>query len=192
MKIKLLEKDIKNDKSDIEIIIVNSIEDLEDKKILENLGFEAKDETVVLLAELKKIYVGCEENDYGSVAISIATAIKKFNSTKFKSAKIELKNLNLKALVEGTLLGSYTFNNYKSEKKKDKKQELNICVDKITEDLEKICTNSIEISRAVNKTRDMVNTPPADFYPKTMAKIALDCFGWFRMPCLCKDIETSV
>ena len=172
MKIKLLEKDIKNDKSDIEIIIVNSIEDLEDKKILENLGFEAKDETVVLLAELKKIYVGCEENDYDSVAISIATAIKKFNSTKFKSAKIELKNLNLKALVEGTLLGSYTFNNYKSEKKKDKKQELNICVDKITEDLEKICTNSIEISRAVNKTRDMVNTPPADFYPKTMAKIA--------------------
>jgi len=172
LKINLVEKNITKVKSDIEIIFVDSIKNLEDEEILENLGFEAKDESVVLLAESKKIYVGFELNDYDSIAIAIATAVKKFNSTKFKNAKIQLGNLNLKALVEGALLGSYIFDNYKSEKKKKQKQELNICIEKITKDLEKIFEDSIEISKAVNKTRDMVNTTPADFYPETMASIA--------------------
>lgn len=189
MKINLIEKNIKKIKSDIEIIITSSIEKLEDKNILETLGFEAKDESVVLLPESKKIYVGLEDNDYDSIAISVSSAIKKFNSTKFKSAKIVLEKLSLKALVEGALLGSYTFDKYKSKKEKSKKQELNICVDKITSKLQNTLNESIVISKAVNKTRDMVNSTPEDFYPGVMADIAKDIADDSNLHCKIRGEE---
>ncbi|HAC71617.1 MAG TPA: leucyl aminopeptidase, partial [Arcobacter skirrowii] len=111
---------------------------------------------------------------YDSLAIAISGAIKKFNSTKFKSAKLLLnKELedNFKALVEGSILGSYSFNHYKSEKD-DKKQELYFVVEKKCENLSDILKESQIIANAVNKARDMVNTAPADFTPKSFVKEA--------------------
>ena len=173
MKINLVEKSAKNS-SDIEIVLVKTLDGLKDSEILEILDFKAKDESCVLLAELKKIYVGFEENDYDSIAIAIATAIKKLQTTKFKSAKIKLCEVlenNLKALVEGALLGEYKFTHYKSEKE-NKKIELNLIVKEKTPELEKVLKESKIISKAVNKTRTMVNTAPADFYPSVMAEVA--------------------
>ena len=173
MKINLVEKSAKNS-SDIEIVLVKTLDGLEDSEILEILDFKAKDESCVLLAESKKIYVGFEENDYDSIAIAIATAIKKLQTTKFKSAKIKLCEVlenNLKALVEGALLGEYKFTHYKSEKE-NKKIELNLIVKEKTPELEKVLKESKIISKAVNKTRTMVNTAPADFYPSVMAEVA--------------------
>ena len=173
MKINLVEKSAKNS-SDIEIVLVKTLYGLKDSEILEILDFKAKDESCVLLAESKKIYVGFEENDYDSIAIAIATAIKKLQTTKFKSAKIKLCEVlenNLKALVEGALLGEYKFTHYKSEKE-NKKIELNLIVKEKTPELEKVLKESKIISKAVNKTRTMVNTAPADFYPSVMAEVA--------------------
>ena len=173
MKINLVEKSAKNS-SDIEIVLVKTLDGLKDSEILEILDFKAKDESCVLLAESKKIYVGFEENDYDSIAIAIATAIKKLQTTKFKSAKIKLCEVlenNLKALVEGALLGEYKFTHYKSEKE-NKKIELNLVVKEKTPELEKVLKESKIISKAVNKTRTMVNTAPADFYPSVMAEVA--------------------
>ena len=173
MKINLVEKSAKNS-SDIEIVLVKTLDGLKDSEILEILDFKAKDESCVLLAESKKIYVGFEENDYDSIAIAIATAIKKLQTTKFKSAKIKLCEVlenNLKALVEGALLGEYKFTHYKSEKE-NKKIELNLIVKEKKPELEKVLKESKIISKAVNKTRTMVNTAPADFYPSVMADIA--------------------
>ncbi|WP_368031300.1 leucyl aminopeptidase [Arcobacter sp. s6] len=173
MKINLIEKSSKNS-SDIEIILLNTLNGIEDSEILEILDFKAKDEACILLAESKKIYVGFEENDYDSIAIAIATAIKKLQTTKFKSAKIKLCEIlenNLKAVVEGALLGEYKFTQYKSEKE-NRKIELNLIVKEKTSKLEKILKESKIISKAVNKTRTMVNTAPADFYPSVMAEIA--------------------
>ncbi len=173
MKINLVEKSAKNS-SDIEIVLVNTLEGVKDSEILEILDFKAKDEACVLLAESKKIYVGFEENDYDSIAIAVATAIKKLQTTKFKSAKIKLCEVlenNLKALVEGALLGEYKFTHYKSEKE-IRKIELTLIVKEKTSELEKVLKESKIISKAVNKTRTMVNTAPADFYPSVMAEIA--------------------
>lgn len=176
MKINILE--ISKDKEfDLEIILVDNLKKIkskEDKELLEKLDFKAKDESVVLLAEKRKIYVGFEDYSYDSLAIAISGAIKKFNSTKFKSAKLLLnKELedNLKALVEGSILGSYSFNHYKSEKD-DKKQELYFVVEKKCENLSDILKESQIIANAVNKARDMVNTAPADFTPKSFVKEA--------------------
>ena len=152
MKIDLIEKNLEKSGTEIEIIFVNSIENLADKELLENLEFKIKDEACILLAESKKIYVAYEENNYDCLAIASATAIKKLQTTKFKSAKLELNEKledNFKAIVEGALLGEYKFNNYKSEKD-DKKIELNIFVTCKNEKLEKILFDSKIISKAVN------------------------------------------
>ena len=174
MKINLLEKGIEESGAEIEIIFVKNIEMTAHKELLDTLDFKAKDEACVLLAESKKIYVGYEEDDYDSIAIASATAIRKLQSTKFKNAKINLCEVlenNLKALVEGALLGEYKFTDYKSDKEK-RKIELELIVNEKTPNLEKILRESKIISKAVNKTRTMVNTAPADFYPSVMADIA--------------------
>ena len=174
MKINLIDKNTEKNDAEIEIIFVKDIQNLEYKELLETLEFKAKDESCILLAESKKIYVGYEEENYDSIAIASATAIKKLQTTKFANARIELNEVlenNFKALIEGAILGEYKFVNYKSEKDK-KKIELQILVPNNNEKFEKILNESIIISKAVNKTRNMVNTPPADFYPEVMAKTA--------------------
>lgn len=182
MKINLVEKSEKIS-SEVEIIFVKNLENLtNDKEVLEILDFKAKDESCVLLAESKKIYVGFEDNSYECIAIATATAIKKLQTTNFKSAKIELNEVleeNFKALVEGAALGQYKFVDYKSEKDK-KKIELDIIVYEKTKKLESILNESKIIAKAVNKARNMVNTAPADFYPEVMAKMALE---------IAKDVE---
>ncbi len=56
MKINLVNKKINEIDSDVEIIIVFDKKDIkDDKKILDNLNFEAKDEEVVYLCESNKI-----------------------------------------------------------------------------------------------------------------------------------------
>ncbi len=130
MKITLSSENIKKVDTALEIRIVLDLEDVckYDKEILDDLNFKAKDEEVVFLVESKKIYVGCEENSYDAIAIAISAAIKKFNSTKYKDAKIEIfgkESLTLKALVEGAILGSYTFEKYKSKKEKEETEPRN-------------------------------------------------------------------
>ena len=185
MKINLIEKkDIQKSNDCIEIIFAKNLDGLKDLELLELLDFKAKDESCVLLAESKKIYVGYEENDYDSIAIATATAIKKLQTTKFKNAKIKLCDTlkkDFKALIEGALLGEYKFTHYKSDNEK-RKIELDIIVDEKTDKLEKILHESRIISKAVNKTRTMVNTAPADFYPSVMADIAQE---------LAKDADIS-
>jgi leucyl aminopeptidase len=180
MKINLTNTNIKDVKSDVQIILVNKIDNLLEKDLLKTLGFKAEDEAIVFLPESRKIFVGFEENTYDSIAIAIATAIKKFQTTSFKTVKLDLTSFDsnvLKFIVEGTLLGAYTFDNYKSKKEKKNKQELIIVVAEDSPTLDNIELNTILeeskiISKAVNKARDMVNTTPGDFYPQVMADVA--------------------
>jgi len=176
MKITLSSENIKKVESDIEIIVVSNLEDINkyDKEILEDLNFKAKDEEVVFLVESKKIYVGCEEESYDCIAIAISAAIKKLKTTKYKSAKVEIfgeENSTLKALVEGSILGAYTFDKYKSKKEKDNKKEL-IIICSNSKELNSILVESTHIAQSVNKVRNFVNTTPDDFYPEVMAKEA--------------------
>ena len=196
MKINIIEIS-KNKDFDLEIVLVNNLNQIEcekDREILENLEFKVKDEMAVLLAQSKKIYASFEEFSYDSLAIAMATAIKRFNSTKYKSIKLLLNsNLkdNFKALVEGAILGSYSFDNYKSEKE-IKKQELFFEVDEKEQTLSNILKESSTIANAVNCARDMVNTAPQDFTPKTFVKEAQNIAKEFELDCEIlgeKDLE---
>ena len=196
MKINIVEIS-KNKDFDLEIVLVNNLNQIEcekDREILENLEFKVKDETAVLLAQSKKIYAAFEEFSYDSLAIAMATAIKRFNSTKYKSVKLLLNsNLkdNFKALVEGAILGSYSFDNYKSEKS-NKKQELAFVIEDKDLQLSTILKESQTICEAVNSARDMVNTAPADFTPKSFVKEAQNIAKEFELDCEIlgeKDLE---
>lgn len=196
MKINILEIS-KNKDFDLEIVLVNNLNQIEcekDREILENLEFKVKDETAVLLAQSKKIYASFEEFTYDSLAIAMATAIKRFNSTKYKSVKLLLNSSlkdNFKALVEGAILGSYSFDNYKSEKS-NKKQELAFVVEDKDSQLTTILKESQTICEAVNSARDMVNTAPADFTPKSFVKEAQNIAKEFELDCEIlgeKDLE---
>ncbi|PRM90679.1 leucyl aminopeptidase [Aliarcobacter cryaerophilus] len=196
MKINIVEIS-KNKEFDLEIILINNLNEIEneqDKEILENLEFKVKDETAVLLAQSKKIYVSFEDFSYDSLAIAMATAIKRFNSTKYKSVNLLINSIlkdNFKALVEGAILGSYSFNNYKSEKE-SKKQELTFVVEDKDSQLVSILKESQTICEAVNSARDMVNTAPADFTPKSFVKEAQSIAKEFELDCEVlgeKDLE---
>lgn len=168
-----------NVSSDIEIIVVCKGEfdksKYKDKKLLKELNFKAQDEEVAFLPESKKIYVGYEENSYDSLAIAIAAAIKKFQSTKFKTAQVQLvddEKKTLKAFTQGAILGAYKFTKYKKKDEDKIEQELIITANSNLKELSDIFNEATIVASSVNKTRDFVNTTPDDFYPKIMAKEA--------------------
>jgi len=162
----------KNIGTDIEIILVKNKKIKEDKEILKQLDFKGEEEEVVLLAESKKLYVGLPQNDNESIKIATAAAIKKLQSTNYKSASIKCKE-NLAAYIEGLELGSYSFEKYKS--KKNEKEDINVYieVENIDKDIQNEFEKYVALSTSINMTRDFINTAPDDFYPSVMAQEAI-------------------
>ena len=158
--------------TDCEIVLVKNKRIKENKKLLKTLNFKGSDEECVLLPELGKIYVGCEEFTHDNIRIAVATAVKKLNSTNFKSAYIKVKS-NLNSYVDGFELGNYAFTNYKSEDDKTIEKNIYMEVNKIDTDIQKEFEEAVAICNSVNMVRDFVNTAPEDFYPEVMAKHAI-------------------
>jgi len=76
------------------------------------------------------------------------------------------------------ILGSYRFDKYKSEKKSNGLKVVTLSLEEyngyeVNIDSIKRAIKKAKISgKATNFVRDIVNTPPEDFYPKIMAKVA--------------------
>ena len=170
MNLNLTEKKID---ADIEIVLVKNKKIKENKEILENIGFKGEDETTALLPELKKLYVGCEEDSSEHIKIALATAIKKINETNYENITIKCKK-DLAAYIEGLELGNYTFKKYKSKKDEKKEKTITIEVNSIDKKLQKEFERSVTIANSVNMVRDFVNTAPDDFYPAIMAEVAAE------------------
>ncbi|PIF04287.1 MAG: leucyl aminopeptidase [Arcobacter sp.] len=158
--------------TDCEIVLIRNKKIKENKEILKSLNFKGNDEECVLLPELKKLYVGCENADHDSIRIAVATAVKKLNTTNFKSAYIKVKS-NLSSYVDGFELGNYTFTKYKSKNENTVEKNIYIEVSKIDKSIQKEFEESVAICTSVNMVRDFVNTAPDDFYPEIMAKKAI-------------------
>jgi leucyl aminopeptidase len=169
MNLNLTTKDID---VDIEIILVIDKKIKKNKEILKQLNFKGDDEECVLLPELGKIYVGCENNSHNDIRIAVSCAIKKLNTTSFVSAKIVADD-NLKAIVDGFELGNYTFTKYKSDNTIQKEKKIYLQVDKITKKIQDKFEEAVNICEAVNMVRNMVNTTPDDFFPEIMTMEAI-------------------
>ena len=179
---------IKEIEADLElIIIVNKNfkhKFVQDKKLLKKAGFSATQDESYLLIEKNRLYVGVETISSVDVRTAVASAIRSLTSTKYKSIKIA-SYMNhpkctavLRAMVEGLLLGSYSFNTYKTKKIEQPIQDITISIEEYNEytlDIEK-CATALHkgqiTAEATNFTRDIVNTTPDDCYPKVMADIA--------------------
>jgi len=176
-------------KSDLEIIIVikQNLDHsfIQDKKLLKKSGFKGTQDELCLLVEKNRLYVGADSLKGNDIRPAIATAIRSLISKKsYKKIKIATYlshprcTATLRAMVEGMVLGAYSFTRYKSEKHISR-------IKKVTISLEGYKTHEVSLesaARAVhngeiagdstNFTRDIVNTTPDDCYPEVLVKIA--------------------
>ncbi|MAM44370.1 MAG: leucyl aminopeptidase [Chloroflexi bacterium] len=83
-----------------------------------------------------------------------------------------------KSLIEGFLLGSYTFNNYKSKKNNEKK-EITIMVssDKPRVKIEELIRRAVIIADAEKRARNLVNEPANILSPTKLSDIAMELSG---------------
>ena len=190
MKFDLTAKSVKEIKAELEIVIVidKNLKHafVKDQKILKQAGFSGAHEELCLLAEKGRLYVGSETIKSTDIRPAIATAVRSLNGTKFKSAKIASYMSHpkctavLRAMVEGVILGAYSFDTYKSKKSPHKLKKITISLEEYhafelnLESCSRAILNAQIGANATNYTREIVNTSPDDCYPEVMAGMALD------------------
>ncbi len=188
MNFKLTQEPIDIVEAELEIILVVD-KDFEhrfikDREILDRVGFRAEQDEVRLLAESNRVYVGIDAIGSVTTRTAVASVIRALRATKYKSLKIA-SYMNhpkctsvIRAMVEGFILGSYSFERYKSKKSKLNIKEIIISLEDYRDfDLSlETCSPVVErakiLAKATNFTRDIVNTTPDDCYPKVLADIA--------------------
>ena len=178
-------------KSDLEVIIIidgnMKHRFIQDKKLLKKAGFLASQDEVCHLIEKNRLYVGAESLKGTSLRPAVASALRSLIGKKaYKSIKLATYlshprcSASLRAIVEGIVLGSYTFTTYKSKQVKSSVKSIQISLEgynkhEITAEIAVRAIHNGEISaNATNFTRDIVNTTPDDCYPEVMANIAED------------------
>jgi len=188
MQIEIVDKKIQDISSDCEIIVVID-ENLEhrfikDKKLLEKLNFEAEQDATCFLAESSRLYVASKNLEHENIRRAMGAAIMALSSYSFKTIKTALYisadvEQTTRAMAEGLLLGSYKFDDYKSKKKNLKIETIYFSTESYNKSIDfsvASITSAIQtakvISKATNTVRNIVNTTPQDFTPKTMAKRA--------------------
>ncbi|MGV0769102.1 leucyl aminopeptidase [Mycobacterium syngnathidarum] len=101
------------------------------------------------------------------------TAARSLNGTE--TAVTTLSDIDLEAAVEGLILGSYRFNDFRSAKTAPKDAGLTAIV-ALTADTKAATKNqaqrAADIASAVATARDFVNTPPSHLFPDEFAKRA--------------------
>ncbi len=193
MKIKLIDKKLKDIKSDLEIVfVVNKNlkhKFVQDLKLFGDLNFKGKDEEVLFLPEKKIIYIGVENLEHENLRVASALVIRHVLKLKIKQVKIGLyfekkSEEGIKALVEGFLLGAYSFQKYKSKVEKQNLKEIFISSENYKvprgyenkkidiKNLKKVLDESVVISENVNFVRDIVNEAPSDLTPLEFSRIA--------------------
>ena len=178
---------IKDIKADLELIIVvdNDLKHtfVKDKKLLKKAGFSSGQDETCLLVEKNRLYVGADSLKGADVRRAAANAIKALSGTKYNAVKVATYTnkgctYTLRAMVEGFILGAYTFDTYKSKKNSCKIEQISISLEEyngLDIDIEKasLLVHKGQITAdATNFTRDIVNTTPDDCYPEVMASIA--------------------
>ncbi len=188
MKFNLSNEKIENIQGELEIVIVInrdfSHRFIKDKKVLKRAGFRGEQGETFLLVESNRLYVGSESIKSRDIRPAIAMAMRAIKGSSYKSAKIHTymsdpkSTDTLRGMVEGIMLGAYSFEAYKSKKSEQKLKEITISIEEyhsfelLITSCQKAVNDAIIVAESTNFTRDIVNTPPDDVYPKVMASIA--------------------
>ena len=190
----------KDIKADLEIIIVIDgklkHKSVKDKRLLKKAGFSGAQDEVCHLVEKKRLYVGAETLKGRGIRPAAATAIRSLIGGKaYKTVKISTYvshprcSASIRAMVEGLVLGSYTFNQYKSKKVRCPVKNVEISLEGYEpheiamEVAARALHNGVIAAEATNFTRDIVNTTPDDCYPEIMANIAEELAKENKLKC---------
>ena len=173
--------------AELEIIFVINNETkhrfVQDTKLLKKAGFAGAQDETCLLVEKDRLYVGADSLASNAIRTAAANAIKALIGKTYKTLKVSTYtnkgcSYTLRAMVEGFILGGYTFETYKSKKNESKIKHITISLDEYDNHALDIEKASLQVHKAqiiadaTNFTRDIVNTTPEDCYPDVMASIA--------------------
>lgn len=155
-----------------------------DKDLFESYGFKGESEESLFLIHQNKLYLAIEKIDHEEIRNAAAKATRILKKSAFKTARVGLYTGGdcigriPKAMVEGFVLGEYSFDTYKSKPSEDALETIFIsseeCADKEipVKRMAKIVENAKKMGCAVNWTRELVNTPPDDATPVKLAEKA--------------------
>ena len=175
MNIKLIKE---CNKFDIEIMVLKGLKKIDKslKKVFKDVGFTAKEGESFFYQNA--LFIGTNKLKDEDIKIAFSNAVRVLKKTNYKTIKISLlvndKELNLKEVSEGLLLGVYSFEKYKSKQTKVKQSIVIEYADckKTKAILEKELRDTKNICEAVNLARDVINTTPEDFFPKSFTQMA--------------------
>jgi leucyl aminopeptidase len=149
------------------------------KSVLQQAGFEAKEGQSCMLHEGGEYVASVAAYAPDAVRDAMAAAAKTLCGFAYESAKISQYGIaNTAAIVEGILLGSYRYTQYKSDAKPSKLKTFYLGSanhDGTSDDFEALrhtVSEAIVVANATNFTRDLVNTTPDDMTPSDMAIVA--------------------
>lgn len=167
----------KHPKESLELLFVTALPSKAEQSIaLSKAGFTLKEGSTYLDIHHNVLYVASRSLKGEDLKISAAKAIQSIQKSSFQTLFIALERyqdkLDVKALAEGLILGDYYYTQYKNETDKHQERKIFIAytgslypksqLETMLHDVETICRN-------VNLVRDIVNTPPQDYYPNIMA-----------------------
>jgi len=175
MNIQLLNKNISDIKSDINIqfLTSNDLESSTYKELLNNAGFTAEQDSICFLHENRTLFCGCEDKTNDNIRSVTASMIKALKKTNYANAKIDILDMDIQSLVEGIVLGDYEYNTYKSAPKSSNLEEIIISSDSNNfQEIQSSFEEALIVANATCFTRDIVNTIPQDLNPETFAILA--------------------
>jgi len=176
MNIQLLNQNIANAKSDISLVYLTEelLKKSKNKKALKLAGFSAAQDSICFLHDKNSLVCGVDSFDADDIRSVSAVAIKSLSKTNYKSANVVIDDKSLiSALVEGFVLGGYSYDVYKSKKNNSSLKNLSLIYTK--DDYKsaiKLFSDAVIVADATCFTRDIVNTTPEDLNPPTLAKLA--------------------
>jgi len=185
MNILIENKKVSEVKADIKIVLVldKNLDHkwIEDKIELEFLGFKGESEESCLIG--KTLYVGCESTNNDEIRLSSAKAINVIKKTKAKTIKIgtyanECPGVNIKAMSEAFILGSYAYEEYKSKKNTLNIETITICLEDYNdvEISETTANKSVKtgttVATSTNFAKDLVNEIPYEMNSLKLEEIA--------------------
>ena len=140
----------------------------------------------------EQFFVGIEQCTYpfpNAVRDALASAIVYLKKLNITSASLCVETLqDAKETCEGILLGNYTFDTFKGKKDQSTLKEIYLHSNKLDSKTLKTIINEVtHLSECINRTRELINTPPAIATPKYIAEVAKDVAQKLGITCMVRD-----
>jgi len=157
----------------VDFLTKDTIKTKENAEILELAGFLGEQDSICFLHEKKYLACGVDEASEDLIRSASSVAIKTLKASKYTSASFVVNQENIKAVVEGIILGGYEYTRYKSKPKESTLENINLVCDDV-KSLQNPFEEAVIVAEATCYTRDIVNTIPEDLHPESFAKIAIE------------------